>query len=269
MANDSNSGTELYLELMKNALLGTIYPEMDGFYWPHSYPLRWLLRKILPSDVIFFRRMSARLRGHAWPANAYSMVGPKRLDNIRFCLEDVLEKNIPGDFIETGVWRGGACIFARGVLKAHGITDRKVWVADSFEGLPKPDAKKYPEDKGDKHHFIPELAVSLAQVRANFQTFDLLDDQVQFLKGWFKDTLPKASFEHLAVVRLDGDIYESTMDALNNLYSKLSVGGYLIVDDYEAVPACKKAIHDYRSELGINDPIRTIDSSGVFWRKSA
>jgi len=268
MPNDSDRAADLYLELLKGTLLGTIYPNMDGFYWPHSYPMRWLLRKIFPSDVVFFRRMPSELRGHAWPAYAYSMVGPKRLDNIRFCLEDVIKKNVQGDFVETGVWRGGACIFARAVLKARGVTDRNVWVADSFEGLPKPDAEKYPEDKGDKHHFIPELAVSLEQVQANFRIFGLLDNQVKFMKGWFKDTLPTAPFEKLAVARLDGDIYESTMDALKSLYPKVSVGGYLIVDDYEAVPACKQAIHDYRNQHGIKDPIKAIDSSGIFWQKS-
>jgi len=154
------------------------------------------------------------------------------------------------------------------VLKTKGITDRKVWVADSFEGLPKPDGAKYPADAGDRHFLIPELAVSMEQVQDNFRTFDLLDDQVQFLKGWFKDTLPKAPFQKLAVARLDGDLYESTMDALSNLYSKLSVGGYLIVDDYGAVPACKKAIHDYRDANGIKDRLQEIDISGVFWQKT-
>jgi hypothetical protein len=268
MANGTDTNADRYLGLLKDALLGSIYPRLDGFVWPGSYPLRWLLRKILPEDVVFFRRMSDETRGQTWPSYAYSMVGPNRLDNIRFCLEDVIKHNIPGDFIETGVWRGGSCIYARAVLKANSVSDRTVWVADSFEGLPRPDAQKYPADAGDKHYLIPELAVSMDEVKANFRMFDLLDDRVQFLKGWFKDTLPKAPFQKLAVARLDGDLYESTMDALSNLYSKVSVGGYLIVDDYGAVPACKKAIHDYRDANGIKDPIREIDTSGVFWQKS-
>jgi O-methyltransferase len=258
---------DLYLELMKTSLLGSVYPELDCIIWPSSYPLRWLLRKIIPSNVHFSRRVSPHERGHTWPSHAYTMVGPQRLDNIRFCIEDVISQGISGDFIETGVWRGGAAIYARAVMKANDVTDRMIWVADSFQGLPKPDAAKYPADSGDIHFLIPELAISLEQVQANFGAFNLLDNQVRFLKGWFKDTLPKAPIKKLAVIRLDGDLYESTIDALTNLYPKLSTGGYLIVDDYNAVPACKKAIHDYRDAQKIKSPIQEIDLAGVFWKK--
>lgn len=196
------------------------------------------------------------------------MIGLQRLDNIQFCIEDVLKQGVAGDVIETGVWRGGAVIFMRAVFKAHGVTDRRVWVADSFQGLPKPNAKKYAADAGDLHYLVPELAVSLEQVQANFRLYGLLDDQVRFIKGFFKDTLPTAPIEKLAVARLDGDLYESTMDALVNLYPKLSVGGYLIVDDYGVVPACKTAIHDFRKTHGITSEIRDIDGSGVFWQRT-
>ena len=268
MSNPPTSPADLYLELIKATLLGSVYPEMDCVVWPDRYPVRWLLRKILPKNVAVSRQVSPEERGMGWPAHAYSMISPQRLDNIRFCLEDALKNNVPGDFIETGVWRGGACIFARAVLKAHQVTDRTVWVADSFEGLPKPDAKKYPADAGDVHYLISDLAISMEKVQNNFRALDLLDGQVRFLKGWFKDTLPAAPFQKLAVARLDGDIYESTMDAITSLYPKLSVGGYLIVDDYGAVAACKKAIHDYRDAHGIRDSLQKIDAVGVFWQKT-
>ena len=144
------------------------------------------------------------------------MIGSARLRNLRELTERTIADRIPGDYIETGVWRGGACILMRGVLAAHGVTDRKVIVADSFEGLPKPDAEKYPADKRDRLFAFEELAVSLDQVRANFETYDLLDEQVVFLKGFFKDTLPTlAANARFALIRLDGDMYESTMDALD------------------------------------------------------
>jgi O-methyltransferase len=261
--------TGLYLDLMKASLLGSIYPKLDNAIWPRFYPIRWLLRKILPADVNFSRRSSPEEHGRIWPSHAYTMIGPKRLDNIRFCMEDALERDVPGDFIETGVWRGGAVIFMRALLKAHAVTDRTVWVADSFEGLPKPNAAKYPADAGDVLYRVSDLAVTIEQVQANFQVFNLLDDQVQFLKGWFKDTLPQAPIKKIAVARLDGDIYESTMDALVTIYPKLSVGGYLIVDDYLAAPGCKKAIHDYRDAHGIKDPLKEINDGAVFWQKTA
>ena len=263
-----SAAKDLYLELMKTSLLGSIYPELDSFIWPPSAPLRWMLRKILPVNVKLSRMISPEERGTSWPSHAYTMVGTKRLDNIRFCVEDALAQGVSGDFIETGVWRGGCVIFMRALLKANGVSDRTVWVADSFAGLPKPDAAKYPADSGDVHYLISELAVSLEQVQSNFRVFNLLDDQVQFLKGWFKDTLPKAPLKKIAVARLDGDLYESTMDTMTHIYPKLSVGGYLIVDDY-AITTCKKALHDYREAHGIKEPLQPIDGAGVFWQKTA
>jgi len=156
----------------------------------------------------------------------------------------------------------------RGILKAYGISDRRVWVADSFAGLPPPDREKYPADSGDILHTIPQLAVSLDDVKANFARYGLLDEQVRFLKGWFKDTLPSAPIERLAVARLDGDMYESTMDALNALYPKLSPGGFLIVDDYGSVAACAQAVTDYRQRHGIDETIQKIDNDGVFWQRA-
>ena len=144
-----------------------------------------------------------------------------------------------------------------------------MWVADSFEGLPEPDGLNYPKDRGDTHHTYSELAVSLQTVQENFRKYALLDDQVRFLKGWFKDTLPTAPIEKLAILRLDGDMYESTMDGLKNLYAKLSRGGFLIVDDYGAVPACKDAVHDFRRDNKISEEIIEIDWGGVYWQKQA
>ena len=112
-----------------------------------------------------------------------------------------------------------------------------------------------------------ELAVPLEQVRSNFARYGLLDDRVRFLVGWFRDTLPEAPVQQLAVLRLDGDLYESTMDALKALYPKLSVGGYLIVDDYGTIPACRRAVEDYRTEYGITESIQPVDWTGVFWQR--
>lgn len=199
---------------------------------------------------------------------AHTMVGRARLDNLQHCIETVLAEQVPGDFIETGIWRGGSCIFMRGLLKAHGVTDRIIWAADSFEGVPPP---TLPEDSDFdlSKDVLPVLAVSLEEVRALFQRYDLLDDQVRFLKGWFKDTLGTAPIRQLAVLRLDGDLYESTMDALVPLYDKVSPGGFIIVDDYYSCPPCAQAITDFREKHGITDPLIRIDNQSLYWRKSA
>ena len=214
-----------------------------------------------------------RAEGQDWPADAETMIGLKRLENIQECVTDVIERGVPGDLIETGVWRGGACIFMRAILRAYGETERTLWVADSFEGVPKPDPDKYPADAAEEReaafYKFDQLAVSLERVRDNFARYGLLDGQVRFLKGWFRDTLPTIpATQKFAVIRLDGDLYESTWDALTNLYPKLSPGGYCLIDDYGGIPACRNAVEDYRSREGVREPIHSVDRTGVFWQKS-
>jgi O-methyltransferase len=210
-----------------------------------------------------------REEGRDWPSRAESMIGLKRMQNIQDCIEHVLADGVPGDLIETGVWRGGATIFMRAVLKAYGDTSRTVWVADSFAGLPKPNQEEFAADAGDTHWRWSGLAVGVEQVRHNFARYGLLDDQVRFLVGWFKDTLPGAPIESLSVIRLDGDMYESTWQAIEVLYPKLSPGGFCIVDDFGThVSQAQQAVHDYRAEHGITEEIVDIDGTGAYWRKS-
>ncbi|SKC94042.1 TylF/MycF/NovP-related O-methyltransferase [Paraburkholderia hospita] len=208
-----------------------------------------------------------RLLGRDWPQTALTMIGRTRLRNVRTLTEAIIKDGIPGDLIETGVWRGGACIYMRAILDLHGVTDKTVWVADSFRGLPEPDATLFAADTGDTHHTHPELAVSADQVRANFERFGLLDGQVEFLEGWFKDTLPTAPIEQIALLRLDGDMYESTWEALEALYHKVSLGGFIVVDDY-ILPACAKAIEDWRAQERITAPLNEIDGAAVYWQKN-
>jgi O-methyltransferase len=270
MAAVSDDPVDLYIDLVKKSLTCSLYERNDGMdYKPHEGWRRAILRSLLPRDVSLIKRVpdDQRVEGKDWPSLAVTMVGTKRLDNLHHCVETVLKDGVPGDLIETGIWRGGSVILMRAILKAHGVTDRMVFAADSFEGLPKPDEAKYPADVGSLAWVSEELAVSLEQVRANVDRFGLLDKQVQFLKGWFKDTLPDAPIERLAVARLDGDMYESTMNAIEVLYPKLQPGGFLIVDDYGAIPACRRAIGDYRERLGITEQIEVIDWTGVYWRK--
>jgi len=264
---------ELYLDLMKKCLANLIYGELEG--WPVE-PQNALKRKIVATfrargmKLVWDRPYDpqARLLGEDRPAGAHTMMGIKRLENLQYCVEDVLQQGVAGDLIETGVWRGGGTIFMRAILKAYAVTDRRVWVADSFAGLPPPDPAKYPADTDDIHYTLKDLAISVDQVKANFAKYGLLDDQVRFLKGWFSETLPTAPIDRLAVVRLDGDMYESTMDALSALYPKLSRGGYLIVDDY-ALSGCEKAVTDYRKANNIDEEILPIDGCAVYWRRAS
>lgn len=284
-----------YLELLKKSLMNELYVENEArllytfdcmlnrrpIYYDHylnvtqvaGHFLQRLQAAKADGDTVVLWEQTAS--GASNPATelrnvtelSHSMIGRKRLDNIQYCMETVLADNVPGDFIETGIWRGGACIFMRGVLLAYGITDRIVWAADSFEGVPPP---SWQEDAGFdiSRTVLPVLAVPLDEVKELFARYGLLDAQVRFLQGWFKDTLPAAPIERLAILRLDGDLYESTMDALNPLYGKVAAGGFVIVDDYGSCPPCKRAIDDFRTRHGITAPLQTIDTHGVYWRKA-
>jgi O-methyltransferase len=276
----------LYLDLMKKVLTFLLWDEpgisleaLEG-WGPLSpvpqemvHQLKQAQQALQPFGLqivkSFNEPYAVRVEGRgAWPACADSMIGLRRMDNIQYCMEHVLENRIPGDFIETGAWRGGACIFMRAILAAYGIVDRRVFVADSFKGLPPPDVAKYPADQGDQHAAFPYLAVSREAVEARFNRYGLLDQQVVFLEGWFEDTLPVAPIDQLAVMRVDGDMYGSTMVALENLYPKLSNGGFCIVDDY-ALPGCRRAVDDFRAREGIQSQLNRVDWTGVFWQKVA
>ena len=294
---------ERYLNLLKQCLTRYLFidEEVHG-------PFGWGWKRTLysPVDRFLGKRGLRLLReggsaparevGRDRPTHAETMIGLRRLDNIQMCVTDVVRTGVPGDLIETGVWRGGATIFMRATLAALGDTDRRVWVADSFQGLPRPDADRYPADaqldrrlrmmsktglsilNSDRVARMSEtiwnrlhdtvLEVTIDDVKSNFARYGLLDQQVEFLVGWFADTLPSAPIEKLAVLRLDGDLYESTMDALSALYPKLSVGGYVIVDDYGCIDACRMAVHDYREAHGIKDEIKSIDWTGVYWKRT-
>ena len=193
--------------------------------------------------------------------DAETMVGIRQLDNVQFCITDVLKRRIPGDVIECGAWRGGVTIFMRAILRAYGDNERSVWVADSFEGLPNPrSGLDFGLERG-------EMAVSLEEAKDNFARYGLLDNRVVFLKGFFNKTLPTVPVTKLSVLRADSDLYESQMDVMNNLYPKLSVGGYAIIDDYFELRGCKRAIDEYRQTHNITEEIRRVDTEGIYWQK--
>jgi O-methyltransferase len=274
---DSN---RMYIELLKKCLTASCYDESAwvqvdlraerSILRPLSY-LRgrargWIMDFLDKKKLMLIHPMAydpkAREGGRDWPCFGYTMVGHKRLDNVEACVKDVLENNVPGDFVETGVWRGGTVIFMAALLKLAGVTDRKIWACDSFEGLPAP----VNATDGDDLSESQILKVSVERVKANFAKFDLLSDQIRFLKGWFCDSLPTAPIDKIAILRLDGDLYSSTMDSLRNLYHKVTPGGFVIVDDYNAWPACREAVTDFLKEHKLNPEIKEIDTDAVYWK---
>ena len=260
---------KLYLDTIKRALLHTLYQPLDirfdeGGYVPDEELRAAVITEMSRED---FDWADVRAEGRDWPQYAQTMVGSRRLDNVEHCVTTAITEGVPGDLIETGVWRGGVAILMRAILEAYGDRDRVVFAADSFRGLPPPDESAFPADAGNRLHTADALAVSRHEVATNFKLYGLLGKQVRFLEGWFRDTLPTVRDRTWAVVRLDGDMYESTIEALTNLYPGLSVGGFLIVDDYTYAP-CQQAVEDYRRANGIDDVIEPIDWLGAYWRRT-
>jgi O-methyltransferase len=239
---------ELYLDLLVKTLTNVIYGDPS----------------IHPGQSGFDNKL--RNVGGDWPSLAHTMVGVARLTNLKQLTQRTIDERVPGDYIETGVWRGGCCILMRAVLEANQIRDRRVYIADSFAGLPPPKPDQYPVDAGDLLHTQHELAIPIEQVRANFSAYGLLDDQLIFIPGFFQDTLPTLDAGPFALIRLDGDMYESTIVALNSLYPRLSRGGFVIIDDY-ALRGCNAAVDDFRREHGITSTINAVDWTGVWWQK--
>jgi O-methyltransferase len=219
--------------------------------------------------IVRTRHFDADLReqGLDWPLFCFTMTGMLRLNSLQSCIESVLARNVPGDFVETGVWRGGSAIFAKAVFRSHGANDRVVWCCDSFEGMPVPSAKDLSIDNNTDFSDRDYLVASEATVRRNFSKFGL-SENVRFVKGWFCDTLPSAPIKQIAILRIDGDLYDSTRDVLYNLYHKVSPGGYVIVDDYKSWKGCRKAVDEFRMKNGILDEIVDIDPHAIFWRRS-
>ena len=195
--------------------------------------------------------------------DAETMLGTRQLDQMQRCIDDIINRDVPGDLLEAGVWRGGMTILMRAVLEARGDSSRRVWVVDSFCGLPTPD-----KNVDSSWWKLGDMAVSVEEVKENFARYGLLDERVKFVEGFFENSLPDAAIQQLSVLRVDADLYQSTLDVLQNLYPKLSYGGYAIFDDYQNLPECRRAIDEYRSANGIEDPIIKIDTRSVYWIKN-
>ncbi|MFC3322105.1 TylF/MycF/NovP-related O-methyltransferase [Mesorhizobium cantuariense] len=273
---------DLYLDLLKRSLLNYVYLDNE---------LRIIyLRNCIAGSELFDTRVLHDIRRERSDAYAemtagrsdgrffgrdirnagysHTMIGRARLDMLHSCLDKVVGDDIPGDFVECGVWRGGSCIFMAGYLKINPGRKSRVFVADSFEGLPPPSLA---QDMGLdlSKEIYPELAVDDETVRENFRVYGLDSEVVVFVKGWFKDTLPLLQTREIALLRLDGDLYESTMDSLEALYEKVSPGGIVIIDDY-AIEQCRLAVAEYFARKSCDLPqMHGVDWTGVWFRKAA
>jgi O-methyltransferase len=218
---------------------------------------------VVASRELVGEQLRLRAAGMDWPLQGLTMVGLDRLDDLQSCVESVVRDRVEGDLIEAGTWRGGAAILMRAALDALGELERTVWVADSFQGFPQVDQQQTPHDQWGE---IDYLSVPLNEVKANFARLGC-DQGVRFLAGFFADTLADLVECRWSVIRLDGDTYDATWCALESLYPGLSVGGYLIIDDYGALEECRAAVDEFRGVHGIDEPIEPVDWTCIRWRR--
>jgi hypothetical protein len=244
-----------YYEVLQNYVTGLIFGKEE-----HTITSTAPFQKV-PLN------MGLRSQGLDWTYLGDTITGLVRIDSLKNILHDVFQNEIAGDFIETGVWRGGMSIFARGVLRANNQMHRKSFVCDSFQGLPPGDRDLDPHDK--TWHRINYLEVSEVVVAENFKAASLLDPNVIFVKGYFNNTMSEVAkmTESLAIMRLHGAMYESTVDVLYHLYEKLSIGGYVIVNDWNGFPS-KTACEDFFKVHGISPVIVGVDALSVYWQKT-
>jgi O-methyltransferase len=187
------------------------------------------------------------------------MVGHLRLHNIRKVLESVVKNDVPGDFVEAGAWRGGACIYAKAVLEVLGEGQkRKVYAMDAFEPLP------------GTYEAADYLSVDIEAVRHNFEKYGLLDDNVKLVKGMFSKTVPElaASGNPIAVLRIDGNTYEAYQDTMYLLYKLIPIGGFVIFDDLGTHLGVQKFWIDFKKEQNLPEAMIFIDDNSAFFQKT-
>jgi len=202
--------------------------------------------------------------GRGWSLNSETMIGRRRLEQLHEAMHLVRSEGLKGDFMETGVWRGGASMYMAAFNRIYNL-GRRIIAADSFRGLPSPNPN-IEADAGAVWHDFSYLSVSIDDVKENFETYGRLDDKVIFVPGFFSESLKGFHFEPLSILRLDGDLYESTMDVLTYAYDAVVPGGFVIVDHYYLENA-QRAVSDFLSSRAISVELHAIDFDAVYWRK--
>jgi O-methyltransferase len=272
-----------YLDLLMRTLVNLVYAEdalrldtaLSGELGADQLARQRRLRDVRyerPDDYagLVAAKRDGSLDGLWGSRLAHTMIGLDGLANLERCAHRVFADGVPGDFLEAGVCHGGASIFLRALQVAYGEPHRVTWLADSFAGVPPP---THPVDREHEldltEERVPWMAAGLDAVRDNFETYDMLDDHVRFLPGLFADTLADAPVERLAILRIDGDLYASTREALDALYDRVSDGGYVVVDDYGCLEPCRIAVDEFLAERRLDVEINQVDWTRVCWRKTA
>jgi O-methyltransferase/8-demethyl-8-(2,3-dimethoxy-alpha-L-rhamnosyl)tetracenomycin-C 4'-O-methyltransferase len=248
MSHSSAKCRQAYVDLIKRTITNYVY--LGGQDSPEQF--RCVSHYDLAASKWKIDRLSKPMTLLTW----------NQLDLVEKAVIDVATNNVPGDLLEAGVWRGGVIMLMRALLDAHGIEDRNVVAADSFKGIPQ--NTRAVNDPVDQ--WADRWVASLDEVKEGIARFGLLDDRIEFLPGFFEDTLGALKGRTFSVIRLDSDSYDSVETSLEYLYPLVPRGGFIIIDDWH-LPGCRMAVTAYREQLGIRDPIHEHDGN-AFWVKS-
>lgn len=203
----------------------------------------------------------------------YTMTTVRRIEAVCSATEYVLKYDIPGAFVESGVWMGGSSMAAAATLVKHGATDRDLYLFDTFEGIPPPgehdgvigggrSVQEWWQTENEKPDSEPFLEATVETVRANMARTGYDLDHVHLVPGLVQETLPASAPEKIAFLRLDTDWYESTKAEMELLFPRLSVGGVLIVDDYGFTEGARKAVDEFLHDYPLPVFLHRIDSAG-------
>jgi O-methyltransferase len=203
----------------------------------------------------------------------YTMTSVERMYSLYSSVKYVLDNDIRGSFVECGVWRGGSSLLIAKMLKNRSITDRSIYMYDTYEGMSEPteddkdfrggDAKAQMNEQVDNKEMSVWCLADLEDVKKNMSISGLDPKFVHFIKGKVEDTIPSQLPEGaIALLRLDTDWYESTIHELNHLYPLVKQEGVIIIDDYGHWAGCRKAVDEYFDKIDIKPLLQRIDYTG-------
>jgi hypothetical protein len=293
-----NSHEDFYLDLMKKALCGGL-----DIYFPNNWSC---------SDDSF--NFDKAFHKRPLSGSALTMNGTKSLNFIQHEIRRLVEKQIEGDILIAGCWRGGMAIFSQACLRVYEPNlKRKIWCADTFPKRQLDWKKIFPLKaliallsifpKSITQKCINKLIINqgfsggiiseydfqnmlkyiknmpwsgshtsdtegISDMLTGFERYELMGDNIIPLVGFFSDTLKKADIKKLALLISDSDLYHSTLETLEMTYPKLSAGAGVIIDDYQLIEDCRKAVDEYRGSHSIDEAIGIIDRSAIHWQKS-
>jgi len=186
----------------------------------------------------------------------YTLTTPGKIEALAQAVEYAVSRPVPGAFVECGVWRGGSMMTVALTLLRLGVTDRELYLFDTFEGMPEPGEE---DVKQGGRHASEVLRNSgrdssvwaiagFDEVRDSVQGTGYPEDKIHFVQGGVEETVPEHAPAEIALLRLDTDWYASTKHELVHLYPRLAPGGVLIIDDYAYWRGARQAVDEYVRE---------------------